>query len=308
MGCCASVNAAPPTGGKYTASDAPTEENVAVKPTTTTSDEPTAGQASSEAKVGEVSASSDGDTKHSDGSQTVDATPDAAVAKVEENVAPEGMSDAPVAKTDTDATKKKTKGALLAGLRSGKLDEAVAKMEEDVVAEAAPATTEAPAPVAKTDTDATKKKTKGALLAGLRSGKLDEAVAKMEEDVAVEESNGPKVEEPELPPEDEDPYSLVANDCVALVHCSVVIDEGVDAFDCSAFAKGFYNALKLSPGGDAVVTEQMPSLLDSTEMYLVVEVSGNEASLCGVRASGLESGIVAGVKVKKVKRVQIQPI
>jgi len=87
-----------------------------------------------------------------------------------------------------------------------------------------------------------------------------------------------------------------------------VIDEGVDAFDCSAFAKGFYNALKLSPGGDAVVTEQMPSLLDSTEMYLVVEVSGNEASLCGVRASGLESGIVAGVKVKKVKRVQIQPI
>jgi hypothetical protein len=39
----------------------------------------------------------------------------------------------------------------------------------------------------KTDTSATKKRTKGALLSGLRSGELEKAVSKMEEDVAAEE-------------------------------------------------------------------------------------------------------------------------
>ena len=34
-------------------------------------------------------------------------------------------------KTDVDATKKKTRGALLAGLKSGALDKAVEKMEAD---------------------------------------------------------------------------------------------------------------------------------------------------------------------------------
>eukprot|EP01052_Picozoa_sp_SAG31_P027814 SAG31_NODE_2635_length_5340_cov_15.869681_5_plen_136_part_00 len=58
--------------------------------------------------------------------------------------------------------------------------------EPEVVASTKPAqpATEA----AKTDTNVTRRRTKGALLGGLRSGKLEEAVAKMEHDVAVEEA------------------------------------------------------------------------------------------------------------------------
>ena len=48
-----------------------------------------------------------------------------------------------------------------------------------------------PAPTPKTDTAATRSRTKGALLGGLRSGALEEAVAKMEEDTAAEEAAAP---------------------------------------------------------------------------------------------------------------------
>ena len=48
-----------------------------------------------------------------------------------------------------------------------------------------------PAPTPKTDTAATRSRTKGALLGGLRSGALEEAVAKMEEDTAGEEAAAP---------------------------------------------------------------------------------------------------------------------
>ena len=44
----------------------------------------------------------------------------------------------------------------------------------------------------KTDVAASKAKTRGALLAGLRNGNLEAAVAKMEDDVAAEESIGTK--------------------------------------------------------------------------------------------------------------------
>ena len=202
-------------------------------------------------------------------------------------------------KTDVADSKKRTQGALLTGLRSGKLEEAVAKMEDDVAAEEAaaepepelsdvpvtdevldgselmsmdgepagekdvaaatgptaeqkgdlkPAATgpeavadEAPEEVLdeapeeeakakpeeaeaepeaepvpeaeaeaepepeapKTDVAASKKKTRGALLGGLRSGKLEVAVANMEDDVAAEEAGAePEPEpEPELEPE-----------------------------------------------------------------------------------------------------------
>ena len=46
----------------------------------------------------------------------------------------------------------------------------------------------APAPAHKTDIASTKSRTKGALLGGLRSGALEKAVGKMEEDVAAEEA------------------------------------------------------------------------------------------------------------------------
>ena len=47
--------------------------------------------------------------------------------------------------TDVGATKAKTRGALLGGLKSGALEVAVAKMEEDTAAEEEPAAEEQPA-------------------------------------------------------------------------------------------------------------------------------------------------------------------
>ena len=115
-------------------------------------------------------------------------------------------------KTDTTAKRSKTRSALLGGLRSGKLEQAVSKMEGDVAAEeaiAAPSSTGPPALPpslpSKTDTAATRSKTKSALLGGLRSGKLEQAVSKMEGDVAAEEaiaapsSTGPPPLPPSLP-------------------------------------------------------------------------------------------------------------
>ncbi len=52
---------------------------------------------------------------------------------------------AAVPTTDVAATKAKTKGALLGGLRSGALEAAVAKMEEDTAAEEEAAADTAPA-------------------------------------------------------------------------------------------------------------------------------------------------------------------
>ena len=87
--------------------------------------------------------------------------------------------------TDVVASKAKTRGDLLGGLRNGNLEAAVAKMEEDTAGEEeAPA----PAPAApKTDVAASKAKTRGALLAGLKNGNLQVAVEKMEADTAGEE-------------------------------------------------------------------------------------------------------------------------
>eukprot|EP01051_Picozoa_sp_SAG22_P016720 SAG22_NODE_2419_length_2594_cov_2.266934_2_plen_319_part_00 len=81
------------------------------------------------------------------------------------------------------------KDVLLAGLRSGKLEEAVAKMEGGTASQPGPGAPEpaaaaAPSP-SSTDVAASKKKTRAALLGGLRSGKLEAAVAKMEADHAA---------------------------------------------------------------------------------------------------------------------------
>ena len=74
---------------------------------------------------------------------------------------------------------------------------APAKTEEDEASGAevaspalAPAPAPASAPPPATDTSATRSKTKSALLGGLRSGKLEEAVAKMEEDEAAAAETG----------------------------------------------------------------------------------------------------------------------
>ena len=70
--------------------------------------------------------------------------------------------------------------------------------------DAAPVPAPAPAPAApapaSTSVDATKKRTKGALLSGLRSGKLEEAVAKMEEDTSEEPASNATSSPPELKP------------------------------------------------------------------------------------------------------------
>ena len=83
------------------------------------------------------------------------------------------------------SVKSRTKGALLAGFRSGALEKAVDKMDAD----AAAATPAAPAPAPAS----VKSRTKGALLAGFRSGALEKAVDKMDADAAA------KVETPPTP-------------------------------------------------------------------------------------------------------------
>jgi hypothetical protein len=123
--------------------------------------------------------------------------PSAAIAPPEPEPEPEPQppAPAPAPATDVGATKAKTRGALLGGLKSGALEAAVAKMEEDTAAEEEPATAPAPAPAQApapaTDVGATKAKTRGALLGGLKSGALEAAVAKMEEDTAAEEEPAP---------------------------------------------------------------------------------------------------------------------
>ena len=58
-------------------------------------------------------------------------------------------------------------------------------MLEEALSEASTPVTESNAPA--TDVAASKAKTRGALLGGLRNGNLEKAVAKMEEDTAGEE-------------------------------------------------------------------------------------------------------------------------
>ena len=87
-----------------------------------------------------------------------------------------GPDGPPARRTDTAKSRRRTKGALLSGLRSGALQQAVAKMELE-----GPDGTPAPQ---RTDTAQSRRRTKGALLSGLRSGALQQAVAKMEEEHA----------------------------------------------------------------------------------------------------------------------------
>ena len=48
--------------------------------------------------------------------------------------------------------------------------------------------------------------------------------------------------------------------------------DSVSTFDAADFERALFTSLALPGGGKAVVTEQRPSLINSTELYLVVEV------------------------------------